>query len=324
MIGVGASLRAAAAQKNGSTQLSKILKDRVVLITGAGGGIGKAIALYAASEGASVVVNDIGASLSGQGENASAAQAVVDEIKAAGGNAVANAGSVSDPDSARAAVDAAVSEFGRLDAVVNNAGILRDGFFHKMSYEDFDAVIKVHMYGSFNISRAAADVFKSQESGSFVHMTSTSGLIGNLAQANYSAAKMGLVALSKSIALDMQRWNVRSNCIAPFAWSRMISSIKIDTPEQEERVEKLRQMKPEKVAAMAIYLASDAAADVNGQIFGVRNNEVFLMNQIRPTRSVHRSEGWTPQHLSEHAIPALKSGFQPLEVSADVFSWDPV
>ncbi len=304
--------------------MNKMLKDRVVLVTGAGGSIGKAIALYAAQEGAAVVVNDIGASLAGEGANANAAQAVVDEIRAAGGDAVASVGSVSDPDSAREAIEAAVSEFERLDAVVNNAGILRDGFFHKMSCEDFDAVMKVHLYGSFNISRAAADVFKTQESGSFIHMTSTSGLIGNLAQANYSAAKMGLVALSKSIALDMQRWNVRSNCIAPFAWSRMIASIKAETPDQQARVAKLQQMKPEKVAALAVYLASDSAAEVTGQIFTVRNNEIFLMNQIRPLRSVHRAEGWTPHSLAEHAIPALKANFQSLDVSADVFSWDPV
>ena len=304
--------------------MSKMLKDRVILVTGAGGGIGKAIALYAAQEGAAVVVNDIGASLSGEGADSSAAQAVVDEIRAADGDSIASADSVSEPDDARAAVDAAVSEFGRLDAVVNNAGILRDGFFHKMTYEDFDAVLKVHLYGSFNISRAAADVFKAQESGAFIHMTSTSGLIGNLAQANYSAAKMGLVGLSKSIALDMQRWNVRSNCIAPFAWSRMVSSIKADTPEQQERMAKLQQMKPEKVAAMAVCLASDAAADVNGQIFTVRNNEIFLMNQVRPVRSVHRSEGWTPRSLADHALPALKANFQSLDVSADVFTWNPV
>ena len=221
-------------------------------------------------------------------------------------------------------VDLAVREFGRTDAVVNNAGILRDGFFHKMTYEDFDAVVKVHLYGAFNTSRAAADHFRTQESGALVHMTSTSGLIGNLAQANYAAAKLAITAFSKSVALDMKRWNVRSNCIAPFAWSRMISSIKVDTPEQEARVEKLKQMTPAKVAPMAVYLASDRAADVTGQIFAVRNNEIFLVNQPRPIRSVHSGDGWTPEAIANHAIPALKADFMPLEVSADVFSWDPV
>jgi len=300
------------------------LDGKVVLVTGAGGGIGRDIALMAAAEGAAVVVNDLGASLKGTGQSETAAQKVVEEIRAAGGSAVADGGSVADPDAARAMVETAVREFGRLDAVVNNAGILRDGFFHKMTYEDFDAVVKVHLYGAFNTSRAAADQFRAQESGALVHMTSTSGLIGNFAQANYAAAKLGIAALSKSIALDLRRWNVRSNCIAPFAWSRMISSIKTDTPEQEARVAKLRQMTPAKVAPMACFLISDLAAEVSGQIFAVRNNEIFLMSQPRPLRSVHSSEGWTAAAIAERALPALKSSFLPLEVSADVFSWDPV
>ncbi|HDZ80770.1 MAG TPA: SDR family oxidoreductase [Roseobacter sp.] len=301
-----------------------MMDGKVVLVTGAGGGIGRDIALAAAAAGAAVVVNDLGASLKGTGQTELAAQKVVDEITAAGGSAVANADSVADPDAAREMVDLAVREFGRIDAVVNNAGILRDGFFHKMTYEDFDAVVKVHLYGAFNTSRAAADHFRTQESGALVHMTSTSGLIGNLAQANYAAAKLAITAFSKSVALDMKRWNVRSNCIAPFAWSRMISSIKVDTPEQEARVEKLKQMTPAKVAPMAVYLASDRAADVTGQIFAVRNNEIFLVNQPRPIRSVHSGDGWTPEAIANHAIPALKADFMPLEVSADVFSWDPV
>ena len=295
-----------------------------MLVTGAGGGIGRDIALAAAAHGASVVVNDIGASLKGTGADASPAQLVVDEITAAGGAAIANADSVTEPDAARAMVADAVSEFGRIDAVVNNAGILRDGFFHKMTYEDFDAVVKVHLYGAFNTSRSAADHFKEQGSGALVHMTSTSGLIGNLAQANYSAAKLGIAALSKSIALDMQRWNVRSNCIAPFAWSRMISSIKVDSEEQRVRVDKIKQMTPAKIAAVAVFLASDRASDVNGQILAVRKNEIFVMSHPRPIRSVHQSDGWTPEEIADHAIPALKSNFAPLEVSADVFSWDPV
>ncbi|WP_046241861.1 SDR family oxidoreductase, partial [Delftia tsuruhatensis] len=207
---------------------------------------------------------------------------------------------------------------------VNNAGILRDRFFHKMSLDEWDAVIKVHLYGSYYMSRAAANHFKEQESGAFVHMTSTSGLIGNLGQANYSAAKLGLTALSKSIALDMQKFNVRSNCIAPFAWSRMIGSIPTDTPEQQARVAKIQQMTPNKIAPLAVYLLSDAARDVNAQVFAVRNNEIFVMSQPRPLRSVHRSEGWSPQFIAEHGMPALKASFVPLDRSADVFSWDPV
>ena len=304
--------------------MAGLLDGKGMLGTGAGGGIGRDIALAAAQAGASVVVNDLGASLKGDRENAGAADKVVAEIEAAGGRAIANGGSVSDPDAARQMVRDAVDAFGRLDAVVNNAGILRDGFFHKMTYEDFDAVVKVHLYGSFNTSRAAADQFREQESGSLIHMTSTSGLIGNLAQANYSAAKLGIAALSKSIALDLKRWNVTSNCIAPFAWSRMTSSIKVDSPEQEARVKKLQEMKPAKIAPLAIYLASDRGKDVSGQIFASRNNEIFVMSQPRPVRSVHRGEGWTPETVADHAMPALRAGFVPLEVSGDVFSWDPI
>lgn len=302
----------------------KMMEDKVVVVTGAGGGIGRDIALAMAAAGAKVVVNDIGTSTTGEGTDTGPAQKVVEEIKAAGGTAVANTDSVSDASSAGAIVQCAVDTFGRIDGIVNNAGILRDRFFHKMSLDEWDAVIKVHLYGSYYMSRAAANHFKEQESGALVHMTSTSGLIGNLGQANYSAAKLGLTALSKSIALDMAKFNVRSNCIAPFAWSRMIGSIPTDTPEQQARVAKIQQMTPNKIAPLAVYLLSDSAKDVNAQVFAVRNNEIFLMSQPRPLRSVHRSEGWTPEFIAEHGMPALKASFVPMDRSADVFSWDPV
>jgi NAD(P)-dependent dehydrogenase (short-subunit alcohol dehydrogenase family) len=311
-------------EKEEKMSLGTMLEGKVVVVTGSGGGIGRDIALAMAREGARVVVNDIGASLKGEGADEGPAAAVVAEIKAFGGEAVANRDSVAEPAAAQRIVETALDAFGRIDAVVNNAGILRDAFFHKMSQADWDAVIKVHLYGAYQVSRAAAEHFKTQGFGAFIHMTSTSGLIGNLAQANYSAAKLGIVALSKSIALDMQRFGARSNCIAPFAWSRMISSIKVDSPEQEARVAKLKEMKAEKVAPLAVYLASDAASAVNGQIFSVRNNEIFLISQPRPVRSVHRGEGWTAQTIAEHAIPALSASFYDLDVSADVFSWDPV
>jgi len=301
-----------------------MLQDKVVIVTGAGGGIGRDIALAMAREGAKVVVNDIGASVAGEGANEGPAQAVVTEIRALGGQAVANTDSVSEWNSAARIVGTALEAFGRIDVVVNNAGILRDRFFHKMSPEEWDSVIKVHLYGSFYVSRAAAPHFKEQESGCYVHMTSTSGLVGNFGQANYSAAKLGIAALSKSIALDMQKFNVRSNCISPFAWSRMIGSIPTETPEEQARVDRLKQMTPAKIAPLAVCLASDEARDVNGQIFAVRNNEIFLMSQPRPVRSVHRGEGWTPQSVAAHALPALKASFFELERSGDVFSWDPI
>jgi len=301
-----------------------MIENKVVVVTGAGGGIGRDIALALAAEGAKVIVNDIGTSTSGEGQDAGPAQRVVQEIIAAGGQAAANTDSVSDARGGARIVQTALDHFGRIDGVVNNAGILRDRFFHKMSDEEWDAVIKVHLYGSYHVSRAAANHFKEQGSGALVHMTSTSGLIGNLGQANYSAAKLGLVALSKSIALDMQKFNVRSNCIAPFAWSRMIGSIPTDTPEQQARVAKIQQMTPAKIAPLAVYLLSDEASAVNAQVFAVRNNEIFLMSQPRPLRSVQRGEGWTPQQIASHAMPALRQSFVALDRSADVFSWDPV
>ncbi len=302
----------------------QMVKDKVVVVTGSGGGIGRDIALAMAAQGAKVVVNDIGASLTGEGKDMGPAQKVVEEIKAAGGQAVASTDSVSEAASANRIIETAIGTFGRIDCVINNAGILRDRIFHKMSTEDFEAVIKVHLLGAFYMSKAAALHFKEQESGSFVHMTSTSGLIGNFGQANYSAAKLGLTAFSKSIALDMAKFKVRSNCIAPFAWSRMTSSIPTSTPAEEARVEKLKQMTPAKIAPLAVYLASDQAEKVNAQVFAVRNNEIFLMSQPRPVRSVHRSEGWTPESIAEHCIPALQQSFFPLDRSGDVFNWDPV
>ena len=147
--------------------------------------------------------------------------------------------------------------------------------------------------GSFYVSHAAARIFREQESGSFVHFTSTSGLIGNLGQANYAAAKLGIVGLSKSIALDMQQFNVRSNCVSPFAWSRLIGTIPTETEAEKQRVARMQQMGPEKIAPLAAFLLGDAAKDVTGQIFAVRMNEIFLMGQSRPLRSVHRGEGWS-------------------------------
>jgi len=302
----------------------KLLEGKAALVTGAGGGIGRDFALAMAAAGAKVLVNDIGTSVKGEGSDAGPAQQVVEEIRARGGTAAANTDSVAEWVSANRIVQAAMDSFGRLDVVVNNAGILRDRFFFNLSPDDWRAVIDVHLNGSFYVSRAAAPHFKSQESGCYIHMTSTSGLVGNLGQANYAAAKLGIAALSKSIALDMARYNVRSNCISPFAWSRMIGSIPTETEDQKARVEKLKSMETAKIAPLAVYLASDSAKDISGQIFAVRANEIFLMSQSRPLRSVHRAEGWTPETIGAHAMPALRAHFYPLERSQDVFSWDPL
>ena len=303
---------------------TRMLEGKVAVVTGAGGGIGREIALAMALAGARIVINDIGASLSGEGASASPAEQTRQIILQRGGEAVINTDSVADWTSAQRIIAAALDAFGRVDIVVNNAGILRDVIFHKMSPEDWLAVINVHLNGSFFTSRAAAEHFRRQESGAYVHMTSTSGLIGNFGQANYAAAKLGITALSKSIALDMKRYNVRSNCIAPFAWSRMTSSIPAETPEQVARVAKIQQMTPDKNAPMAVFLASEAAREVTGQVFATRHNEIFLMSQSRPIRGIHRGEGWTPALIAEHAWPALRDAKQPLDRSGEVFSWDPV
>lgn len=304
--------------------MSGLMAGKVVVVTGAGGGIGREIALAMGKAGAKVVVNDIGAALTGEGQTAGPAQKVADEIKAAGGIAVPNTDSVATRATANAIIETAIQHFGRIDAVVNNAGNLRDRMFHKMSDEEWSQVIDVHLNGTFFVSRAAANYFREQESGAFVHMTSTSGLIGNFGQANYSAAKLGIAALSKSIALDMSRYNVRSNCIAPFAWSRMTSSIPANTPEEKARVAKMQKMEAAKVAPMAVYLSSDAASDVNAQIFGVRANEIMLFSQPRPVRSVHMSDGWTPELIADIAAPALKHHFMPMERSPEAIDWDPI
>lgn len=305
----------------GSQQL---VKDKVIVVTGAGRGIGRAIAIMAAAHGAKVVVNDLGGAEDGSGHDSSPADDVVAEIKDAGGEAVASYASVADWDAAHEIIETAVSYFGRIDAVVNNAGNLRDKIFHKMTEADFDAVINVHLKGTFNVSRAAATHFRAQTSGAFVNMTSTSGLIGNFGQANYAAAKLGIVGLSKSMALDMGRFRVRSNCIAPFAWSRLIGTIPTNTEEEKARVAKIQQMTPEKIAPLVVALCSDAAQDVTGQIFAVRKNEIFLFNQNRPIRSAHTADEWTPESVIERVIPAFRSDFFPLERSGDVFSWDPM
>ena len=304
--------------------MAKALDGKVIIVTGAGRGIGREIALLAAREGAKVVVNDPGVAADGSGTAASPAEQVVEEIKKEGGIAVANFESVAEAVPASKIVKQAVDTYGKLDGVVNNAGILRDAIFHRMSIDAFEQVIKVHLMGSFYTSHAAARLFREQESGAFVHFTSTSGLIGNFGQANYAAAKLGIVGLSKSIALDMERFNVRSNCISPFAWSRMIGSIPTETEAEKARVARMQQMGPEKIAPLSVFLLGDAAKDVTGQIFAVRMNEIFLMGQSRPIRSVHRDGGWTCETLAEHGMPALKGSFYKLDRSADIFNWDAI
>lgn len=303
-----------------------VLKNKVVIVTGGGNGIGRECALLAAREGAAVLVNDLGGGLTGgDAGSAGPAQQVADEIRAAGGSAVANSDSVSDYDAVAAMVEQAKKEFGAIHSIINPAGILRDGMFHKMAPEDWRAVIDVHLHGAFNVTRASIEHFREQQSGSYVLFTSTSGLIGNIGQANYAAAKLGVMGLSRIIAMEGQSKNVRSNIIAPFAWTRMIASIPIKDEASQKRVERFQQnMRADQVAQLAVALCADAAKDISGQIFAVRGNEVFLFNQPRPVRGMAKIEGWSPESLLEHCLPAMRANFTDLGASMNVFPWDPV
>jgi NAD(P)-dependent dehydrogenase (short-subunit alcohol dehydrogenase family) len=300
-----------------------LLDGKVALVTGAGQGIGREVALMLAQEGASVVVNDIGVSLDGATAEGPNGLQVVEEIKSAGGDAVANGDSVADWDGAHRMVETAVLQFGRLDIVVNNAGILRDGMFHKMTREQWSSVIDVHLNGTFNVSRAAADQFRKNESGAYVHLTSGAGLHGNIGQANYAAAKLGITALSKTIALEMGRFNVRSNCVAPAASTRMTQSIPANAPGFNDYSKRLAKMPARPVANLAVFLASDLAKDISGQVIGVRGNEIFLYSQTRLIRTLHRADGWTPQTLSD-MLPQMEPFFEPLAGSRAVTPWDPI
>ena len=301
--------------------MGNVVQGKVVVVTGAGAGIGREFAKAFAAHGAKVVVNDI----SRMPETTEyRADRVVEEIKGACGEAVAAVESVADPAAAERIIQAAVDHFGRIDCVINNAGVTRDRFFFNMSLEEWRAVIDVHLNGSFYVARAAAPFFKKQNTGCYVHMTSTSGLVGNLGQANYAAAKMGIVGLSKGIAMDMAKYNVRSNCIAPWAWTDMTANIPADSDANIARIEKLKKMQSSKIPPLAVFLASDQGANVSGQVFGVRANEIYLFTQPRIVRALHRAEGWTPESIGEQAIPALAPSFFANEPSASITPWDPI
>ena len=301
-----------------------VLKDKVAVVTGAARGIGREVAVLMARLGARVVVNDYGGSESGQGGGQAPADEVVAEIRKTGGQAVGSYDSVASMVGGQRIVQAAVDTFGRIDVVVNNAGILRDRMIFNMTEEEWDAVINTHLKGTFAVTRAAAPFMREQRSGRIINMTSTSGLVGNVGQANYAAAKLGIVGLTKVTALDMARYNVTANCISPFAWTRMIGTIPAETEAQKARVEKIKKMSPAHIAPVAAFLASDLAKEVTGQVFGVRGKEIMLFGHMRPIMRVHHAEGWTVERLGEMFPGTLQPHCVPLETSGQYFNYDPL
>ena len=302
-----------------------MLEGKVALITGAGRGIGRGMALLMASKGAKVIVNDIGTSPDGEGTDATPAEEVVAEIEAAGGEAVANGDSVTEFEGATNMVKQALDTFGGLHIIVNNAGILRDRMLHKMSPEDWLGVLAVHLTGHFNVTRAAINHFREQEWGRIINFTSTSGIVGNLGQTNYGSAKLGIFAFTRILALETSRFeNITANAISPFAYTRMIATIPVKDEASKARVEKIKKMKAEDIAPVVTWLCSEEAKEVSGQIFGVRAGEIMIFSQPRPTRSIHRNGGWTPEEMGGIAMPALRPFFEEPQVSADIFPYDPM
>jgi NAD(P)-dependent dehydrogenase (short-subunit alcohol dehydrogenase family) len=291
-----------------------LLDGKVVLVTGGGNGIGRDCALIAAQEGAKVLVNDLGGSLAGGDEgSAGPAEQVAQEIRAAGGEAASNSDSVTNLDAVHGMVDQAIKTFGGLHAVINPAGILRDGMFHKMSEQDWDRVIDVHMKGSFNVARATIEHFRDQNDGAYMFFTSTSGLLGNIGQTNYGAAKMGIAGLSRIIAMEGARNNVRSNCLAPVAWTRMTQSVPVKDEAAAARRQAMAQaIRADQPARFAVAMVTEAAKEVTGQIFGASGENIILYSQPRPIETVTKESGWTVETIISEAVPKMAPKFYPL------------
>jgi NAD(P)-dependent dehydrogenase (short-subunit alcohol dehydrogenase family) len=271
-----------------------MLEGKVAIITGSGGGIGREHALLFAREGANVVVNDLGSDRHGGGRGGDMADKVVAEIKAAGGDAVANYDSVAMREGADGLMWSALNKFGKLDIVVNNAGILRDKTILNMSEQDFDLVIDVHLRGTFLVTQAAGRVFKVQgKGGRIINTTSLSGLLGNFGQGNYAAAKGGIYSLTRTASMEFQRMGVTVNALAPVALTRMtqdLTMFKNLTPEQ---------IGPQYIAPVAVFLASDLAADITGTIVGVQGPKIFLYKMIESGGATREGGPWSPAEIKE-------------------------
>jgi NAD(P)-dependent dehydrogenase (short-subunit alcohol dehydrogenase family) len=273
-----------------------LLEGQVAVVTGAGRGIGRAEALLLAREGASVLVNDPGVELDGQGADVGVARAVADEIEAAGGEAIADTHSVADHDAARQIIDRAIDVFGRLDILVNNAGITRDKMVYNTDAETFDAVVAVHLKGTFNMGKWACRYFReSGHGGRIINTTSAAGLVGNVGQTNYGAAKAGIAVMTLIWSLEMERYGVTVNAIAPAARTRMtLAAFGGIEPDADQEFD---AMAPENVAPLVVYLASPPAAEVTGQVFGISGGDIELFEPWRPVRSLSKDGRWTPGDL---------------------------
>jgi len=272
-----------------------LLDGKVTVVTGAGNGIGRASALLFAREGAQVLVNDLGSARDGSGAAASAADAVVAEIRAAGGSAEANHDSVSSQEGAEAIIGKALSAFGRVDVLLNNAGILRDKTLLKMSREDWQTVLDVHLTGSFFCTQAAAQKMKEQGSGSIINTTSISGMLGNFGQANYAAAKAGIYGLTRTASIELQRYGVRVNAVAPIAKTRLTA----DLPMFEKIEDSLS---PEHVAPAHLFLASSLSSDVTGVVLAVAGARVSVFKVVESPGKYKESDAgvWSAQEIAEH------------------------
>jgi NAD(P)-dependent dehydrogenase (short-subunit alcohol dehydrogenase family) len=294
------------------------LEGKVAVVTGAGRGIGRGEALLLASEGCRVIVNDLGGAPTGEGGEPGPADQVVAEIKKMGSDAVANYDSVASMDAGERMVKQALDTFGRLDILINNAGILRDRMVFNMTEEEWDAVIAVHLKGHFTITKPASQVFRQQRSGRIVNTGSESGL-GNMGQANYAAAKEGIVGLTRTLALDLGRYGVTANAIRPRAGTRLTISPEMaaararreqaqaagqsaEDSSAQQAISAIDSMRPELVAPLVAYLCTDAANSVNGRDFIVGGNEISLMTLPTRERTIYREGGWTLDTL-ERVFP---------------------
>jgi NAD(P)-dependent dehydrogenase (short-subunit alcohol dehydrogenase family) len=287
------------------------------LVTGGANGIGRECALIASAQGARVVVNDFGGGFKGGDEGSPApAEAVAQEIRNNGGEAVANSDSVTSLKAVEGMLERALDTFGALHGVINTAGILRDRIFHKMTQEDWDSVVEVHLRGSFNVCRASIGHFRDRREGAYVLFTSGAGLFGNVGQANYASAKMGIVGLSRVIAMEGANHNIRSNCIAPLAWTRMMASVPARDADQEAQLKTIAQsIRPDQPARFAVALLAPEAAHVSGQIFGVWGEKIGLYSQPRLIEKFEMPEGesWTVESLLKQGLPGMAPKFTSLE-----------